>query len=334
MQFNRLKRRQFITLIGGAAAWPLAARAQKQERVRRIGIITTLPSGDPEGQSSVAALIGGLDRLGWIEGRNIHIERRFAGGQPDLILDYARQLVALSPDVIVAGAPPVVQALLRYTRSLPIVFATSTDPIGQGFVKSLAHPGGNVTGLSSFEFSMGGKWVQLLKEIAPNIDRAGVIFNPETAPYMRSFLRFSEAAAVSSSVSISASPVTTVEEIENTIANMAQEMGKGAIFPADAFTTGHYTRIVEIVAKHRLPAIYAFRLFAAGGGLVSYGIDAADNYSRVAAYVDCILKGEQPADLPVQQPNIFKLVINLKTAKALDLEVPVTLLARADEVIE
>jgi putative ABC transport system substrate-binding protein len=302
--------------------------------MRRIAVLSSLAAGDPEGPSFVAALVEALNSLGWIVGRNIQIDRRFAGGRADLLREYARELASMSPDLIVAGSPPAVQVLLQQTRTIPIVFASVTDPVGQGFVESLGRPGGNVTGFTSFEFSMGGKWIELLKDIAPDLKRVAVVFNPESAPYMESFLRFVVVAARSFSVQISPLPIHSASEIESAIATLAGESGTGVIFPADAFTIAHYIRFIEFIGKHRLPAIYPFRTFAANGGLMSYGIDVHENWRQVAVYIDRIFKGAKPADLPVQQPTVFKLVINLTAARALGLDVPPMLLAVADEVIE
>jgi putative ABC transport system substrate-binding protein len=329
-----VNRRAFIALTGGAAAWPRTTRAQQPERMRRIAVLSSLAAGDPEGPSFVAALVEALAGLGWIAGRDVQVDQRFAGGRAQLLRDHARELVGMSPDLIVAGSPAVVLALLQQTRTIPIVFASATDPVGQGFVESLGRPGGNVTGFTSFEFSMGGKWIELLKDIAPGLEQVAVVFNPDTAPYMESFLRFVVAAARSLSVQVSPLPIHSTDEIEGAITTIASVPGNGVIFPADAFTIAHYIRIIDLTGKHRLPAIYPFRTFAANGGLMSYGIDVTENYRQVAVYIDRIFKGAKPADLPVQQPTVFKLVINLKAAKGLGLDVPPMLLAVADEVIE
>ena len=328
-----MKRREFITLLGGAAAWPLVARAQQGERVRRIGVLM-VSADDPEGQARVTALKQGLQNLGWTDGRNIQIETRFGGADAGRIRVQAAELVALAPDVLVGQGTPVVRALRQATSSIPIVVATVNDPVEQGFVSSLAHPGGNITGFSFIDFQMVGKWLEMLKEAAPGVSRAVLMFNPDTAPYYYLYLRSFEAEPRSIAVEVTAAPVRNTAEIEEAIAKLGREPGGGLIVAPDAFTIVHQHLFIRLAQQHRVPAVYFLRTSVAQGALMSYGPDVYDNFRRSASYVDRILKGAKPADLPVQQPTKFELAINLKTAKALGLTVPETLLARADEVIE
>jgi putative tryptophan/tyrosine transport system substrate-binding protein len=329
-----MKRRTFISLLGGAAAWPLAARAQQQaERVRRIGLLMGVADGR-EGQARVTALKQGLQELGWTDGRNIQIETRFGGGDIGRIRAQAAELVALSPDVIVGNSSPVIRALRQATSSIPIVMAAVNDPVEQGFVSSLAHPGGNITGFMFIDFQMVGKWLEMLKEAAPSVSRALLMFNPDTSPHYYVYLRSFEAEPRSIAVEVTAAPVRNTAEIEEALAKLGREPGGGLIVPPDAFTTMHQHLFVRLAQQHRLPAVYWERFFVAAGGLMSYGPDLVEQFRQAAGYVDRILKGEKPADLPVQAPTKYGLVINLKTAKALGLEAPATLLARADEVIE
>ena len=326
-----MRRREFITLIGGAAvAWPLAASAQQPERVRRIGILMGV-ANDQEGQSRVRSLETGLHDFGWWNGRNVQIEYRWA---LDRTRAFAEELVGLGPDLIVAGNTPVVAALMQQTRTIPIVFVMVSDPVGSGLVTNLARPDGNVTGFSNFEFSMGGKWMQLIKEMVPNVTRVGVLFSSVTAPYASGYMRSVEAAGSSMAVAVTTLPVPDVSGIEPAIANLAATPNSALFVLTDVFTTVNRETITTLTAKYRLPAVYPHKYFVVGGGLISYGIDIADLHRRSASYVDRILKGATPAELPVQAPTKFELVINLKTAKALGLTVPPTLLARADEVIE
>jgi putative tryptophan/tyrosine transport system substrate-binding protein len=330
-----MKRRDFITLLGGAAAsWPLAARAQQGERVRRIGVLTSLAADDPESQARHGAFLQGLQESGWSVGRNVRIDYRFAAGDTERVRKYAAELVALAPDVVVGTSTAVVTAFRQAARSIPIVFIGVMDPVGQGLVPSLAQPGGEMTGFGLEEPSMGGKWLELLKAFAPRVARIAVIFNPETAPYARLFVPSIDAAGHSLTVEPIVSPILTESELEQAIAAVARNQLGGLIVLPDPFTTAHRELIIALAARHRVPAIYALRSFAAGGGLIAYGMDRVDLYRRAASYVDRILKGTKVADLPIQMPTRFELVINLKTAKALGLEVPPTLLARADEVIE
>ena len=329
-----MRRRTFITLLGGAAAaWPLMARAQQAERVRRIGLLMGV-ADDQEGQARVAALKQGLEELGWIDGRNIQIETRFGGADAGRIRAHAAELVALTPDVIVGHSTPVVGALRHATSSIPIVAAAVTDPVEQGLVSSLAHPGGNITGFTFIDFEMVGKWLEMLKEAAPNVARASLMFNPDMSPYYYIYLRSFEAVPRSIAVDVTAAPVRDTSEIEEAVAKLGREPGGGLIIAPDVFTLIHHQLVIRLAQQHRVPAVYFNRTSVAQGALMSYGPDVYDNFRRSASYVDRILKGAKPADLPVQQPTKFELAINLKTAKALGLNVPPILIARADEVIE
>jgi putative ABC transport system substrate-binding protein len=330
-----IKRRSFITLIGGTAvAWPLAARAQQAgERVRRIGLLMGTVD-DREGQARVTALKQGLQELGWTDGRNIQIEIRFGGADVARIRAQAAELVALAPDAIVGQTTPVIRALRQATSSIPIVAAAVNDPVDQGFVSSLAHPGGNITGFTFIDFEMVGKWLEMLKEAAPGISRAVLMFNPNTSPHYYVYLRSFEAVPRLIAVEVTAAPVRDTAEAEEAIAKLGREPGGGLIVPPDAFTIAHDQLLVRLAQQHRVPSVYSYRTSVAQGGLMSYGPDPYDNFRRSASYVDRILKGAKPADLPVQQPTKFELAINLKTAKALGLQIPEKLLVLADEVIE
>jgi putative ABC transport system substrate-binding protein len=328
-------RREFITLVGGAAAWPLAARAQQGERMRRIGVLMPLAADDPVGQARIAALREGLEKLGWIEGRNIRIDTRWmTTGDVESMQRFAKELVALQPDLIVTQSTPITATLLQETRTIPIVFALVADPIGSGFVASFAKPGGNVTGFVTIEPTMAGKWLELLKEIAPRAARVAFLFNPATATYFEYWLNPFKAAAVSFAVEAIAAPVRDRSELESVIAEQARTPNGGLVVMPDTFTDTHRVEITSLAARYRLPAVYPYRQFTAVGGLLSYGDDLIDNFRRAPTYVDRILKGEKPSELPVQAPIKFDLVINLKTAKALGLDVPLHLQQRADEVIE
>jgi len=328
-------RRQFLSAFGGAVAnWPLAVDAQQPERVRRIGVLMTPAENDSDAGSGIAAFRQGLHELGWSEDRNLQIDYRWGGGDIDRIRAFAKELIELSPDIIVAHSTPPVKALLQGTRSIPIVFLTVTDPLSQGLVASLAHPGGNVTDFSTFEFSTGTKWVETLKEISPSLRRVATIFNPEIAPYYPLYLRSIEKAASGLAVEPIVAEVHDDAEIERAISTQAREPGGGLIVMPDTFNVVHRQTIIALTARYSLPAIYYLRYFATDGGLISYGPDEIDLFRRTATYVDRILKGEKPGDLPVQQPTKFQLVINLKTAKALGVTVPLPLQASADEVIE
>jgi putative ABC transport system substrate-binding protein len=328
------RRRDFITLLGGtAAAWPIAARAQHGERIRQIGVLTVRPETEPEGETLFAAFRGRLTALGWVPGRNVEIAYRWHAGDPSRARLLAQELVALRPDVLVAHATPSLIAIRQATRTVPIVFIIA-DPVSQGLVSSLARPESNMTGFGLEEPGLGAKWVELLQEIAPHVAHAVTIFNPETAPYAQMFLTPMEAAARSAAVTLTVVPTRSVTEIEQAVAAAAREKDGGLIVLPDSFLVAKQDIVVALTARQRVPAVYAIRPFAAAGGLIAYGIDRAELLRLAASYVDRILKGEKPADLPVQLPTKFELIINLKTAKALGLEIPHTLLARADEVIE
>ncbi len=324
-----MQRRKFITLIGGAAAiGPLAVRAQV-ERVRRIGVLMALDADDPEGQSEVGGLKQGLQELGWVEGRNLHIEYSWPGGEPARIQDAAKNLVGQQCEVIVARSTPVVAALLRETRTIPIVFGWVVDPVGSGFVQSFPHPGGNVTGFQNLEFSMVGKWIELLTNIYPSVRRVVYIYNLATVP--TGFLRTLDALAPTIPVQLVAAPVHNSAEIDAAVAEFAREPGGGLMMMPDTFNEANYAQIIALAAKCGLPAIYPHRFH---DGLISYGPDLPGLFKRAASYVDRILRGEKPAELPVQAPTRYELIINLKTAKALGLTVPQSLLVAADEVLD
>jgi putative tryptophan/tyrosine transport system substrate-binding protein len=329
-----VKRREFITLLGGAAMWPTGVRAQRTERMRRIGVLVGSAESDPESMPRVTTFERGLTELGWVSGRNVLIDYRWAAGEPANMQALAKELVERQPDVLLASSTPVVAALGRETGTIPIVFVVVSDPVGSGFIKSLSRPGGNMTGFINIESSLGGKWLELLKELAPRISRVAVMFNPETAPHAEYYVRPFEVAASSLAVKPSTVPVRSVTDIEQAIFDLGRAPASGLIVLPDTFTTVHRRVIISAAANSNVPAIYPFRYMAGDGGLISYGVDLIDLYRRAAPYVDRILKGGKPADLPVQQPTQFEFAINLKTAKALGLEVPPTLLARADEVIE
>jgi putative tryptophan/tyrosine transport system substrate-binding protein len=328
-----MRRREFITLLGGAAAWPLAARAQQPERMRRIGVLTSLASDDAEGQAHLAAFHQGLQQLGWTVGRNVQIDYRWGAGNADRIRKFAAELVALAPDVILSAGSPSVAALQQSTRTVPIVFVTVVDPVSSGFVDSLARPGGNITGFALYEYSIGGKWLELLKEIAPGMTRAAVI---RDAALTSGGGQLGVIQAVAPSLGVELRPVGLHDagEIERAITAFARSPNGGLIVTGSSSAAVHRDLIVTLAARHELPTVYFARYFVVGGGLISYGPGLVDQYRDAAGYVDRILKGEKPADLPVQAPTKYELVINLKTAKTLGLEVPSTLLARADEVIE
>jgi putative ABC transport system substrate-binding protein len=327
-------RRDFFMLLGGAAVWPLAARAQQSDQMRRIGLLMGIADNDPEAQSRVNAFRRGLLELGWIEGRNIQIDSRFAAADPTRIRASVAELMALSPDLFVANGTPVLAALRQATSSIPIVFAAVNDPVGQGFISSLAHPGGNITGFTFIEFAMVGKWLQMLKEVAPAVARAAIMFNPQTDPYYDIYLRSFETMPRSIAVELAAAPARDEAEIEAVIAKLGHEPGGGLIVPPALFTIVHRETIMKLAEQRRLPVVWSYRQFVTEGALMSYGPDPVDIFRRSASYVDLILKGQKPADLPVQAPTKYELAINLKTAKALGLTILPTMLALADEVIE
>jgi putative tryptophan/tyrosine transport system substrate-binding protein len=329
-----MRRREFISLLGGAAAaWPLAARAQQVEPMRSIGILLPARADDSAFQTRLGAFLQGLALLGWTIGRNVRIETRWSGGKADDARRYAAELVALAPDVLLAHGASAVGPLLQATRTVPIVFPVVGDPVGAGFVASLARPGGNVTGFTNFEYSIGGKFLELLKEIAPRVTRAAVL-RDATDPAGIGQWGAIQTAAPAFGVDLTPIGLSDAAEIERAVAAFARTLNSGLIVTSSSLTAVHRDQITALAARHRLPAVYPSRHFAIGGALISYGPDPLDQYRRAASYVDRILKGEKPADLPVQAPTKFELVINLKTARALGLEVPPTLLARADEVIE
>jgi ABC-type uncharacterized transport system substrate-binding protein len=328
-----MKRREFITLIGGAAAaWPLAVPAQTKQ-MRRIGVLMGLAAGDPEAQSRVVAFESSLRDMGWVKGRNLSIEYRWAG-DGNLLRDHAAELLAMAPDLIFANSTPVTVALREQSQAVPIVFTQVVDPVGQGLVSNLARPGGNLTGFTSFEFSIGTKWLEALKQTAPRVTRVALVFNPQSAPYANLFLRPVEAAAPSFSVTPIAAAVRDTADVDRVFDALVHEPNGGLMVLPDISMTNYREAIVALAARHRVPAIYPFRFFATSGGLMSYGTDVVEIFRRAAGYVDRILKGTSPGELPIQAPNKYELVINLKTAKALGLELPPTLVARADEVIE
>jgi ABC-type uncharacterized transport system substrate-binding protein len=329
----RHRRREFISLLGGAVAWPLAARAQRAERVRRIGILMNTAADDPEPQTYITAFRQALQQLGWTEGRNLQVDTRWGAGSTELFRRYGSELVALAPDLILAAGVGVVIAVQAASREVPIVFVQSIDPIGGGVVASLARPGGNATGFMQFEYTLSGKWLELLKEIAPRVTRVAIL-RDSTNP--AGIGQWAVIQAMASPLGIEMTPVSVreTEEIEQGIGAFARGSNGGLIVPVSARATSRKSLIIEQAARHRLPTVYPYRHFVTSGGLISYGPDLADQYRRAADYVDRILKGEKPAELPVQAPTKYDLVINLKTAKTLGLEVPPTLLARADEVIE
>jgi putative ABC transport system substrate-binding protein len=328
------RRREFITLLGGAAAaWPLAAHAQRGERMRRVGVVMNLAADDPESAVRIAAFAQGLADLGWSIGRNLRIDYRWGAGDAERIRKDAAELLASSPEVILASGNPSVEALQQATRSVPIVFAQVADPVSSGFVESFARPGGNITGFSLFDFGMSGKWLELLKELAPRVTRAAILRDLALASGSGQ-LGAIHAVAPSLGVELSPIGVTEVAVMERALAGFARSPNGGLIVTGSSLATVHRKLIITLAARHRLPAVYPAHLYVASGGLISYGPDSIDPFRRAAGYVDRILKGEKPADLPVQAPTKFELVINLKTAKALGLDVPPTLLARADEVIE
>ena len=333
MQFDRMTRREFITLHGSSAAWPLAARAQQTDRARRIGVLTSLSMHDPASQARLTTLQQGLQQLGWTEGRNIHIDWRWGAGNADNLRKHAEQLTALAPNAIVANGSAAVALLLQATRAVPIVFTDVLDPVGAGFVDSLAHPGGNATGFMLFEYGVSGKWLELLKQIAPGVTRAAVLRDPSMTAGVGQFAAIQSVAPL---LRIELRPVDVRDagEIERGVTAFASGSNGGLIVASSPSAAVHRDLIIGLAARYRLPAVYSFRYYVISGGLIAYGPDPNDPFRSAASYVDRILKGEKPGELPVQAPTRYELVINLKTAKALGLTVPDTLLVRANEVIE
>jgi putative ABC transport system substrate-binding protein len=335
MQFDPLRRRQFIAGIGGLAAWPMVARAQPPGRLRRIGVLMSWNESDPEIKTFLSGFMQGLAELGWTDGANVRMEVRWAGGNADRLRMFAKELVDLQPDVILATSTPATAALQQATRTIPIVFAGMSDPVGAGFVANLSHPGGNLTGFINMEGAFGGKWLEVLTEIAPGIKRAAIMFNPDTAPgggsyYLPSF----DAAARNLKVEPIAARVRSVTEIETVISSLGREPGGSLVVMPDIFVETHRAQIISLAARNNVPAIYSQSVFTRDGGLLSYGADRVDIFYRSASYVDHILRGAKPAELPVQLPTKFEMTINAKTAKSLGLDVPLFLQQRADEVIE
>jgi len=329
-----MRRRDFIAGLGSATIWSLSARAQQSPSMRKIGMLVNYPSGEPDGQARINAFSGAMRKIGWIEGENLHTEIRYAGDEADRFSRYARELVELAPDVIVAGASPSVAALQGVTHNVPVVFAGVIDPVGAGFVKSLARPGGNTTGFTVFEYSVGGKWLELLKELAPGVKRVAVIRDPSVAAGIGQFAAIQALASSFSEMELTAIDPHDSKEFERAFSEFGGEPGGGVIVTASASATAHREQLFSLALRYRLPTVYPFLYYVVGGGLAAYGPDLIAIYARSAEYVDRILKGAKPADVPVQAPTQYKLSLNLKTAKALDLSVASNLIARADEVIE
>lgn len=325
-----MRRRNFITVLCGAAAWPFVVHAQQ---AKRIGVLMGV-AHDSEGRARVGAFQEAIAKLGWAEGRNLRVDYRWAAGDPKLVKSYAAELVAMAPDLILANSTPVVATLKQMTTTIPIVFAQVFDPLGSGLVASLARPGANITGFTNFEFSMSTKWLEIIKEIAPAVRRVAVVFNPKTATYAGSLVTPMEAVASQFRLAVTASPLQSSAEIDPIIEAFARPGNAALIVLPDVFTSIHRQQLISAAALHRLPTVYPYPFFAKAGGLMSYGADNLELYRAAAKYVDLVLKGAKPGDLPVQQPTKYTLIINLKTAKALGLTLPATLLARADEVIE
>jgi putative ABC transport system substrate-binding protein len=330
-----MKRREFIPLIGGAAAWPLAGRAQQSDRMRRIGVLMSGDENDPGAKSGVAAFTQALAGLGWIDGRNVRMDLRWAGGDTNRMRALAQELVGLQPDIIVTnGATPATVAVQRETRTIPIVFANLGDPVATGLVVRLNQPGGNITGFASLEATLGGKWLELLSEIAPGLKRAAIMFNPDFAATASVYLPSLETAARSLKIEAITAPVHDDAEIEKAIIALGREPGGGLVAIRDSFMATHHASIISAAARNKVPAVYGASRLVRDGGLLSYGVDQVDIFRRAASYVDRILRGEKPGDLPVQLPTKFEMVVNLKTAKALGITVPPSIMLRADEVIE
>jgi putative ABC transport system substrate-binding protein len=328
-----MRRREFIAGLAGAATWPLAARAQQAQRMRRIGLLLPASATDPEFQARIGAFLQGLQEAGWSIGRNVQIEYRWSGGNPDSTRKLAAELIALAPDVILADGGGAVGSLMQATRTVPIVFPVAGDPVGAGFVDTLARPGGNVTGFMNFEYSTSAKWLELLKQIAPGVTRVAVLRDP-TLPTGTGQFGVIQTAAASFKAEVVPINLRAMDDLERGVAGFAQKPNGGMIATANPFAIAHRKEIIALAARHKLPSVYFEAFFAKDGGLVAYGPDIVDQYRRAAGYVDRILKGEKPSDLPVQAPTTYRLVVNLKTAKTLGLTVPPLLLATADEVIE
>jgi putative ABC transport system substrate-binding protein len=328
-----MRRRDFIAALGGAAALPLAARAQQSGHVRRIGVLLAIAESDPDAQPRVMAFQKGLEELGWKIGRNVRVHYRWAAGDANSMRAYAKELAELGPDVILTGGGTATRAVQRETRTVPIVFAQVADPVNLGLVPNLARPGGNTSGFMNLEPAMGSKWLEILKETVPGVKRVGVVHNPDE-PQSSGYLAVIETAAASLRMRVVLLGVRSGREFDSALNAFAGELDTGLLVPPSATNAAYRDRLISLAAKHRLPAVYPFRYYVTSGGLVSYGADNIDQYRRAASYIDRILKGEKPADLPVQAPTKYELVVNLRTAKALGLTVPPTLLARADEVIE
>ena len=329
-----MRRRDCIALIGGAAvAWPFAARAQQPNRTRLIGVLSSTREDDADGRARIDLLRQGLRELGWAEGRNINIDYRWFGGDAARAKVKAEEIVSQKPDVIIANSTLALSAIRNETSTIPIVFVVVGDPVGQGFVSSLAHPGGNITGFSAFEFTTSAKWLELIKEIAPELRHVAFIFNPAAGPYAEKFVQSISPIASSSGVDLMVSPTRDAGEIDHALRAISGEPKGGLVVSPDAFTIANRGLIISLAARYHLPAIYAYRMFVTDGGLMSYGHDIHEPWRRAPSYVDKILRGASPADLPIQQPTKFELIINLKTAKALGLTIPVQLLSRADELI-
>jgi putative ABC transport system substrate-binding protein len=329
-----VKRREFIAGLGSAAAWPLAVRAQQGDRVRRIGVLMGFDENDPEGKRRLSAFTQALADLGWTDGRNMRMDLRWGGGDINRIRALAQELVGLQPDIILTSTTVPSLAVQRETRTIPLVFVNVTDPVATGIVERLDRPSGNITGFVDFEATLGGKWLELLSEIAPGLKRAAIMFNPDTAPYASAYVPSLEAAARSLKVALIIAPIHSDEEIEAAIIALGREPGAGLVVMPSPFMTAHRTQIISAAARSNVPAVYYLSAYARVGGLLSYGVDPIDNWRRAHTYVDRILRGEKPGDLPVQLPTKFEMAVNLKTAKALGLTVPQSILLRADEVIE
>jgi putative tryptophan/tyrosine transport system substrate-binding protein len=328
-----MKRREFIAALGGAAAWPMVGHAQQPEQMRRIGVLVASGEDESDIQARLAGFRQGIEKLGWSQGRNVRIDTRFAAGRADQYQVLAKELVALQPDVILAQSPSITAALQRESRAIPIVFVSVSDPIGAGFVASLARPGGNITGMMQYEAGITGKWLAMLKEISPRLARVALVGNAKTTAYDY-FLGAAEVAVPPLAIELESSRVETAADIERAIGAYARAPNGGLLLLPDSTVTSNRDLIIALAAHHRLPAVYPFRFFVTAGGLMSYGTDQVEILRQAASYVDRILRGTNPADLPVQAPTKYETTLNLKTAKALDLDVPTSLLARADEVIE